>query len=94
MNDRRKKILNELGLTPRWKIRTDLTLETSVLNDNITGLNELTGDSVDATSENPVYQMSWKQLKLAVSQCTACPLHETRKNTVFGVGDEQADWLL
>ncbi|HRB20798.1 MAG TPA: uracil-DNA glycosylase [Nitrosomonas sp.] len=93
MNDRRKKILNELGLTPRWKIRADSTLETSVLNDNATGLNELTGDSVDATSENPVYQMSWKQLKLAVSQCTACSLHETRKNTVFGVGDEQADWL-
>jgi len=67
MNDRRKKILNELGLTPRWKIRADSTLETSVLNDNATGLNELTGDSVDATSENPVYQMSWKQLKLAVS---------------------------
>ena len=28
-----------------------------------------------------------------VSGCTACPLSLTRKQTVFGVGDEQADWL-
>lgn len=28
-----------------------------------------------------------------VSGCTACPLSQTRKQTVFGVGDEQADWL-
>jgi len=28
-----------------------------------------------------------------VSSCVACPLHKGRNNTVFGVGDEQADWL-
>jgi DNA polymerase len=36
----------------------------------------------------------WIELKQAVSACTRCGLHETRTQTVFGVGDEQADWML
>lgn len=38
--------------------------------------------------------MGWERLKDAVSGCRSCPLCETRSNTVFGVGDEQADWLI
>jgi len=41
-----------------------------------------------------VSNYNWPQLKSAVSQCIACELHETRKNTVFGVGNEQADWMV
>lgn len=37
--------------------------------------------------------MGWDELKRAVSDCQACPLHQTRTRTVFGVGDEAADWL-
>ena len=40
-----------------------------------------------------ILRMDWDPLKAAVAQCTACPLHEKRTNTVFGVGDEQADWM-
>ena len=36
----------------------------------------------------------WIELKQAVPSCTACALHKTRTQTVFGVGDENADWLL
>ncbi len=36
----------------------------------------------------------WIELKQAVPACTACSLHKTRTQTVFGVGDENADWLL
>ena len=36
----------------------------------------------------------WIELKQAVPACTACGLHKGRTQTVFGVGDEQADWLL
>ncbi len=35
----------------------------------------------------------WIELKQAVPACTACGLHKSRTQTVFGVGDEQADWL-
>jgi len=37
--------------------------------------------------------MDWAELKAAVAGCTACELHKTRTRTVFGVGDENADWL-
>lgn len=49
----------------------------------------------DAPSERRtrILAMDWPQLKAAVAQCVACPLHRTRTNTVFGVGDERADWL-
>ena len=37
--------------------------------------------------------MDWGALKAAVRECTACPLRAGCTQTVFGVGDEQADWL-
>jgi len=36
----------------------------------------------------------WIELKQAVPACTACALHKSRTQTVFGVGDENADWML
>jgi uracil-DNA glycosylase family 4 len=36
----------------------------------------------------------WIPLKQAVPACTACGLHSGRTQTVFGVGDENADWML
>ena len=36
----------------------------------------------------------WSELKQLVPGCTACALHKTRTQTVFGVGDENADWML
>ena len=40
-----------------------------------------------------IAQMPWPQLKESVAGCVACPLHKGRNKTVFGVGDEAADWL-
>ena len=37
---------------------------------------------------------TWTELKQAVPACTACGLHKSRTQTVFGVGDERADWML
>ena len=36
----------------------------------------------------------WITLKSEVSGCMACGLSKTRTQTVFGVGDENADWML
>jgi len=40
-----------------------------------------------------IARMDWPQLKASVAGCTACPLHKGRNKTVFGVGDEHAEWL-
>ena len=37
---------------------------------------------------------NWIELKKAVSGCVQCGLHKGRTQTVFGVGDEHADWML
>jgi len=37
--------------------------------------------------------LDWAQLKQRVAGCTDCALHAKRNKTVFGVGDENADWL-
>jgi DNA polymerase len=41
-----------------------------------------------------VEQMDWPSLRSAVAGCEACGLCRSRKNTVFGVGDTQADWMV
>ena len=38
--------------------------------------------------------MDWEALELAVAGCQACGLCKSRKNTVFGVGNRQARWLI
>ena len=38
--------------------------------------------------------MDWTQLRETVAACRACKLCDGRTNTVFGVGDEGADWLV
>jgi DNA polymerase len=36
----------------------------------------------------------WQQLEQAVSECSKCVLHQTRTQTVFGVGDRNAELLI
>jgi len=38
--------------------------------------------------------MDWAALRRHVANCTRCGLHATRTQTVFGVGDEHAEWLV
>jgi uracil-DNA glycosylase family 4 len=47
--------------------------------------------SVDAGA---VAGMDWTELRSAVAGCRACGLCEGRKNTVFGVGNERAHWMI
>ncbi len=37
--------------------------------------------------------LEWEPLRALVSECTRCPLHQTRTQTVFGVGNPQARWM-
>src|SRR5690349_5861895 len=38
--------------------------------------------------------IDWQPLREAVAACTACDLCKTRTQTVFGVGDVRAEWLI
>ena len=41
-----------------------------------------------------VATMNWPALREAVASCTACTLCQGRKQTVFGVGNVQAHWMI
>ena len=38
--------------------------------------------------------LGWVELEHAVKTCTLCPLHQTRTQGVFGVGDRNAQWMV
>lgn len=46
------------------------------------------------TNEPLAGPSSWEQLESDVSGCTKCGLHVSRTQTVFGVGNRQADWMI
>lgn len=41
-----------------------------------------------------IADLDWPQLRAAVEACTACRLHATRRQTVFGVGHPRAHWMI
>ena len=36
----------------------------------------------------------WTELQASVAGCMRCPLHQSRTQTVFGVGNRDADWMI
>jgi DNA polymerase len=44
--------------------------------------------------DSDVSKLGWEELATAVRSCTKCPLHATRTNGVFGVGDRGARWMI
>jgi uracil-DNA glycosylase family 4 len=50
--------------------------------------------AVTITVRADVAQMDWPTLRAAVATCTACKLCQGRTNTVFGVGNESAHWMI
>jgi uracil-DNA glycosylase family 4 len=51
-------------------------------------------ERVLAPLSGPVADMDWDTLTETVAACQACGLCKSRRHTVFGVGDRQADWLV
>lgn len=41
-----------------------------------------------------IAQLDWDALRARVAQCNACDLHQWRTQTVFGVGNERAEWMI
>ena len=48
----------------------------------------------DAGRSRQIAALDWPALRAAVAGCQACSLCHTRKQTVFGVGDLQARWMV
>ena len=103
MSATRDEILRELGLAPAWRLRepapespmadaAPATAAALQASEPVTvrGLPKV--PPLDARALQ-IASFDWPQLQESVAGCVACPLHKGRNKTVFGVGDEAADWL-
>ncbi|MCC6610707.1 MAG: uracil-DNA glycosylase [Burkholderiales bacterium] len=99
-------MLEEMGLGPVWRLRAR-TSGCGVATPASPGEESSGGEAPAWWPAEPegagpalvdrvarIACMDWPALKEAVMACTACGLCKTRKNAVFGVGDEHAEWLL
>jgi DNA polymerase len=94
--NRRDLILRELGLTPLWVRRGEDEPQARTRLEAHVPATAAIGEAPLLSGEERaarIARMDWPALKEAVRDCTACPLHATRRQAVFGVGDEEADWM-
>ena len=54
----------------------------------------IVAESIARLETDPLADLDFDALKARVTACTACRLCETRTQAVFGVGDQQADWMI
>ncbi len=105
MNVRDEQLLRELNLYPLW-VRRGVPVQEEVVPASVgmEGSPQVKTaapvEMVMPVAELPeiaaipeVASLDWTALKEKVRDCTACKLREGCTQTVFGVGDEQADWL-
>jgi len=99
---RREDVLRELNLYPLWQLRVPAATavpaalpaaaaeSVPVLRAEPTIASEIPQADI-ATS---IATLGWPELKQRVQDCSACKLRAGCMQTVFGMGDEKADWLL
>jgi uracil-DNA glycosylase len=95
VSSRRDLMLEEMGLTPIWRLRRreEPSVATDVASADPQSLAEPAASPMPADRRTRILSLDGTALKAEVAGCTACPLHAQRTQTVFGVGDEAADWL-
>jgi uracil-DNA glycosylase family 4 len=99
LDDRRARIWQAMGLGPRWVARaTPATTEPVVAAISPplqSGGPRAAEPQAPADARTRAIQaMDWSPLQQAVAACTSCGLCATRTQTVFGVGERSAHWML
>ena len=100
-NTRREQLLKEIGISPVWRLRDAPQAPAEIATAVPAAALAVCEPEAPAVApavarggdSSPVAGMDWPALKACVAACTACVLHVKRNKTVFGVGDENADWL-
>jgi len=55
---------------------------------------ETSPPEIETSAANYDAEALWRQLEQEVANCQRCELHQSRTQTVFGVGNHHADWML
>ncbi len=84
MDVRRAQLWRAMGLGPVYVLRTAIDRPPSIA--------PVVLPAPDRAAT--IGRLAWGDLVQSVAGCRACSLCETRKQTVFGVGNLNADWML
>ena len=84
MDARRARLWQAMGLGPIYTLRS---------------VSEVVQTDADITPRvadrsGMIARLDWTALRNEVASCRACSLCETRKQTVFGIGNTSAEWML
>ncbi|HWL72377.1 MAG TPA: uracil-DNA glycosylase family protein, partial [Burkholderiaceae bacterium] len=84
MDTRRARLWQAMGLGPIYTLRSvsEIAPNEADITPHVSDRSEMIG------------RLDWKELRNEVAGCRACSLCETRKQTVFGIGNTHADWML
>ena len=102
MTTRREEMLKEMDIAPLWQLRARaVDVPGNTVARSADAAPALPATIAEVAPPAPqaderraaIMRMDWAELKSAVAQCVICPLHAKRNKTVFGVGDESADWM-
>ena len=102
--DIRLQYLKDMGIQS-WSLKYPSDIECEVSSQDIheSQLSEpvsvednhtVTVKEVSSVVSTDISLLGWEQLQQAVSQCELCELHGTRTQTVFGVGNPNADLMI
>jgi DNA polymerase len=88
----RARTWHRLGIGPLWVARPVDGAQSPAFAETVCEAGVVT--QPEQTRAERIARMNWDELRDAVASCTACALCKTRKQTVFGVGHQQAAWML
>lgn len=80
LDARRHRLWQAMGLGPVWQQRHPSAAASG-------------GGSGDPRADR-IVNLGWDELVAETARCRACPLGETRRNAVFGIGYRHAEWML
>lgn len=87
LDPRRLTMLARMGVDV-WQARSAADDEVVAAGDGIAGV------AINEDGAPEVARMDWTALAACVAVCSRCELHQSRTQTVFGVGDRAARWLV
>lgn len=95
MPDSRASYLNAMGIV-QWRLRTappagDAEIVQAPAASPIP--QPAVEPEVPQPATEPDAPLDWETLQQTVASCTRCELHKSRTQTVFGVGNHQAEWM-
>jgi uracil-DNA glycosylase family 4 len=100
LDEQRQEYLRSMGIQV-WIPRRRILREAVDSPDRADAMQDDLHDSVVNTVDVPVSGnaslnclLDWDDLEARVTGCTACPLHQGRTQTVFGVGNREAEWMV